>query len=255
MQTKGTISLHGSQLDTVVVFFNAIAYICDKFTQTINMTTTVKEFAEKADVSARTVQRWIETHNKTTGATHPFGVNDPVSEALIATLEQRAGMRREEKPAPNNVEHKPREKAQAQPKPARIDWKVILPVLPLPMLGLAASYGVYYFALQFAPQFVAIGEAAAFELTYIGLAAMKNLTDRQAVVARRVSLGAVAVSVIYNTFAGVIHFRPDILTSLVGEGGFLNIDPVLLWIVAIIHGSPMAILAFFVADLIFHQKK
>lgn len=215
----------------------------------------IKEFASVADVSPRTVQRWVEAHNKATGSTHPFGLKDSINQDLIVKLEQQAGLSRAEKPQVNNVEHKPKEKPQVSSRSSRVDWKVILPVLPLPMLGLAASYGVYYFALQFAPQFVAIGEAAAFELTYIGLAAMKNLTDRQAVVARRVSLGAVAVSVIYNTFAGVIHFRPDILTDLVGEGGFLNIDPALLWIVAIIHGSPMAILAFFVADLIFHQKK
>lgn len=207
---------------------------------------TTQDFASMADVSARTVQRWIAAQNKATGATHPFGLKDRLPEGLIVHLQERAGLKATEKPTPNNHEFKPREKPVPS-KPSGADRLIsILPILPLPMLGLAASYGVYFFASQFAPFWVAVGEAAAFELTYIGLSAMKNLTDKQQVVARRVSVGAVVVSVVYNSIAGVIHYDPGIIGSLSG---------VWLWVVAVVHGAPLAILAYFVADLIFHQKK
>jgi len=46
------------------------------------------------------------------------------------------------------------------------NWRGILARLPLPMLALAASYGVYEFARLFVPMWVALVQAAAFELTY-----------------------------------------------------------------------------------------
>lgn len=207
---------------------------------------TIQDFAKKADVSERTIQRWIAAQNKATGATHPFGLKDRLAEDMIAHLEERAGLKVAEKSPLNNHHLQAREK-QAPSKRSGSDRLIaILPILPLPMLGLAASYGVYFFASQFAPFWVAVGEAAAFELTYIGLSAMKNLTDKQQVVARRVSVGAVVVSVVYNSIAGVIHYDPGIIESLSG---------IWLWVVAVVHGAPLAILAYFVADLIFHQKK
>lgn len=121
----------------------------------------------------------------------------------------------------------------------------LLPVLPLPMLGLAASYGVYLFASQFVPTFVAVAEAAAFELIYIGLAALKGLSEERRKLARRVSIGAVIVSVIYNTLAGAIELRSDLL---------LNLHEVFFWVICIIHGAPLAVLAFYVSDLLFHAK-
>lgn len=123
-------------------------------------------------------------------------------------------------------------------------WREILAVLPLPMLGLAASYGVYFFASNFSPTWVAISEAASFELTYIGLAALRGLSPDQRKKATGVSIGAVAVSVLYNSIAAAIHQRPEILEDL----------PLYwLWIVSVIHGAPLAVLAYLVADLLFHR--
>lgn len=128
----------------------------------------------------------------------------------------------------------------------RVDWREVIAILPLPMLGLAASYGVYFFAVQFVPIPVAIIEAAGFECTYIGLSVLRGLDDKQRQAARYVSIGAVCVSVIYNSIAGAIHLQPDLLADLPN-----------VWFIAlvIVHGAPLAILTYFVADLIFHRDQ
>lgn len=144
-------------------------------------------------------------------------------------------------------EDRPAQRTKSLPvKRKSFDFIKLLQVAPLPMLGLAASYGVYFFASQFVPVAVAIGEAAAFELTYIGLTSMKGLNEKQQNRARKVSLWAVIVSVIYNTLAGAIHQDATILKDL---------NRLWFWTLAVIHGAPLATLAYFVADLIFHQKK
>jgi len=48
-------------------------------------------------------------------------------------------------------------------------WRELVSRAALPMLALAASYGVYSFALLFVPQWVAITQAAAFELRHVAL--------------------------------------------------------------------------------------
>ena len=123
-------------------------------------------------------------------------------------------------------------------------WRAIVAALPLPMLALAASYGVFSFALLFVPLWVAIVQAAAFELTYIGLAVVQ-VEDAQRRRARAISVGAVVVSITYNTLAGLFHRMPDVLTSmpLWAEG-----------VLAILHGAPLAWVAFLVADLLLHQQ-
>ena len=123
-------------------------------------------------------------------------------------------------------------------------WRAVVAALPLPMLALAASYGVFSFALLFVPLWVAIVQAAAFELTYIGLAVVK-VEDAQRRRARAISVGAVVVSIGYNTLAGLFHRMPDMLTSMP------------LWaeaVLAVLHGAPLAWVAFLVADLLLHQQ-
>lgn len=127
----------------------------------------------------------------------------------------------------------------------RINWRGLLAVLPLLMLALAASYGVYSFNLLFVPMWVALVSAAAFELTYTGLAVMQGLDARQRRRAALVSVGAVIVSVLYNTLAGLFHRRPDVLAGLP-----LGVEAVL----AILHGAPLAWVAFLVADLLLHRE-
>jgi hypothetical protein len=125
-----------------------------------------------------------------------------------------------------------------------IGWRTILARLPLPMLALAASYGVYTFNLLFVPAWVSIIGAAAFEMTYVGLAVARVTADQR----RRASIiagSAVAVSVIYNTVSGLFHRRPDLLDS----------SP--LWadaLLAVLHGLPLAIVAYNVAALLLHDE-
>jgi hypothetical protein len=122
-------------------------------------------------------------------------------------------------------------------------WRSVLAVLPLPMLALAASYGVYEFSRLFVPAWVALVQAAAFELTYVGLAVVQVQSD-QRVRARWISLGAVVVSICYNTLAGLFHREPALLEAAP------------LWAnvaLALLHGAPLAWVAFLVADLLLHR--
>lgn len=125
-------------------------------------------------------------------------------------------------------------------------FRRILSVLPLPMLGLAASYGVYHFAANFAPDWVAIAEASAFELTYIGLAALEGLSKEQKERAGFVARGAVTVSIIYNSIAGALYLDPQL---------FENLGKFAFWAVSILHGVPLAVLAYLVADLVLHSDQ
>lgn len=126
----------------------------------------------------------------------------------------------------------------------KLKW--ILPRLPLPMLALSASYGVYQFALLFVPQWVAIAQAAAFELTYVSLASIETETESQRKRATAISLGAVAVSVLYNWLAGFFHRNPE---SLIGLSNYQEAG------LAFLHGAPLAIVAYLVADLLLHKNQ
>jgi len=122
-------------------------------------------------------------------------------------------------------------------------WRAILATLPLPMLALAASYGVYEYSRLFVPAWVALAQAAAFELTYVGLSVVQVQNDQRQR-ARLISLGAVVVSVSYNTLAGLFHREPALLAAAP------------LWanvILSLLHGAPLAWLAFLVADLLLHR--
>ena len=129
---------------------------------------------------------------------------------------------------------------------ARIDWRGVLARLPLPMLALAASYGVYSFARLFVPDLVAVTQAAAFELTYIGLAVTRGLDADQRKRATLISVGAVVASIVYNTLAGWFHRQPGLLDA----GGDIA------WLMfAILHGAPLAWVAYLVADLLLHSQQ
>lgn len=123
-------------------------------------------------------------------------------------------------------------------------WRPVLAALPLPMLALAASYGVYSFALLFVPPWVALAQAAAFELTYVGLAVVRSLDARQRGRASSISIGAVLASVIYNTLAGWFERQPQLL---------IDASPISWLFLAALHGAPLAWVAYLVADLLLHQ--
>lgn len=121
-------------------------------------------------------------------------------------------------------------------------WRAVLARLPLPMLALAASYGVYSFNALFVPVWVALVSAAAFELTYVALAAVQTPDRRRAAA---IAVAAVVVSILYNTLAGLFHIRPALLT-----GRPLWADVVL----AVLHGLPLAVVAYNVAALLLHAE-
>jgi hypothetical protein len=127
----------------------------------------------------------------------------------------------------------------------KANWRGLLAGLPLPMLALAASYGVYSFALLFVPPWVAITQAAAFEMCYIGLAVLVGLNEDQRRRAGYISVGAVAVSIIYNSMAGFFHRQAEALAALPWWG-----DAIL----SALHGAPLALVAYFVADLLLHRE-
>jgi len=114
--------------------------------------------------------------------------------------------------------------------------------VPLPMLALAAAYGVYEFQLLFVPAWVALVSAAAFEATYIALAVMPTPDPRRATA---ISVAAVAVSVAYNTLAALFTRRPALLV-----GAPLWGDVAL----ALLHGLPLAVVAYNVAALLLHAQ-
>lgn len=125
-----------------------------------------------------------------------------------------------------------------------INWRGVLATAPLPMLALAASFGVYQFALLFVPFWVAVVQAAAFELTYTGLAVLTELDDRQRRRASAISIGAVVVSILYNSLAGLFHRMPDLLGAMGLWGNA---------VLAILHGAPLAWVAYLVSDLLLHR--
>jgi hypothetical protein len=111
---------------------------------------------------------------------------------------------------------------------------------PLPMLALAAAYGVYMFQSIFVPHWVAFVSAAAFELTYVGLAVVETNDHRRA---RGIAIAAVAVSVVYNSLAALFERRAALL------------DATPFWldaVLAVLHGLPLAIVAYNIADLLLH---
>ena len=125
-----------------------------------------------------------------------------------------------------------------------IMWRDVLARLPLPMLALAASYGVYSFARLFVPPWVAATQAAAFELTYIGLAVQPGMAADARRRATAISVGAVAVSILYNTLAGLFA----------RNGAWLDGMPWYAEVaLAVLHGAPLAWVAYLVADLLLHR--
>jgi len=117
----------------------------------------------------------------------------------------------------------------------------LLPILPLPTLGIAASWGVYHFAHKFSPMPIAIFEAIGFELVYIGLSTLRDIPDKFRKYRKYVSLGAVGVSVVYNSLSAWLVLEPTLFDSL--HFGWQIA-------VSVAHGLPIALLGYFVADLI-----
>lgn len=127
----------------------------------------------------------------------------------------------------------------------RTNWRGFLARLPLPLLGLAASYGVYRYALVFVPFWVAVVTASSFEFVYIGLAVYDKFSPKERQDAFYVSVGAVVTSIAYNVLDGFFHRRPHLLVGMQWWGDLL---------LSIVHGAPLAILAFLVSRLVMHPS-
>lgn len=123
---------------------------------------------------------------------------------------------------------------------------VMINMLPNIMIGLSASYGVYHFSSQFMPQPFPLIEAAAFEFIYIRLTMMKGLSDKMRTLARRVSIGAVLVSVVYNTISARMYMD---------SGWMDDSGQMVFWIMAILHGLPLAVIGYFVVEVHFHESE
>ena len=124
----------------------------------------------------------------------------------------------------------------------------LLTRLALIMLAAGAAHGVYAFARLFvSPLFAAI-LAGAFELTYIGLATWQTADEAERVRARRISLGAVTVSISYNAIAAFLGRNPDALGGLSGAGYWATEG-----LLAALFGAPLALVAYLLADLVLHR--
>lgn len=126
----------------------------------------------------------------------------------------------------------------------KITWRFVLGRLPLPMLALAASHGVYSFGRLYMPWYFAFISAAAFELTYVGLAVAELHSDEERKRARNISIGAVAVSILYNAVAAYAHRNPAMLVA-----NRWQVEVTL----ALLHAAPLATVAYLVASLLLHS--
>lgn len=92
-----------------------------------------------------------------------------------------------------------------------IPWRIVLAMLPTPMLGFASSYGVYAFNSYFVPGWVAIAMAAAYELTYVGLASYTALNEKQKEIGLKISYDAAMISFMQNGLVGLAHIQPSVM--------------------------------------------
>lgn len=92
----------------------------------------------------------------------------------------------------------------------RLPWRAVLAMLPTPMLGFASSYGVYAFNTHFAPPWVAIIMAAAYEVTYVGIAAFANLSTSQVDKGNKIARDAAVISFAQNALAGLVYIQPSV---------------------------------------------
>ena len=131
---------------------------------------------------------------------------------------------------------------------AVVKWgKIILPYLALIALGLSASYGVFQFSLLYVPVAMAYVTAAAFELTYIGLAVVPLADKESKGKAVWVAQAAVLVSVAYNVISGFMHRNPVAPTSWDRWGVEIALS--------LIHGLPLASVGYLLSTLILHNMK
>lgn len=130
------------------------------------------------------------------------------------------------------------------------NWRRIFASLPTPTLGIASSYGVYAFNQMFAPKWVAVVMAAAYEITYIGIAALDILDDAQRERGMWIARSAASISFVQNALAGLFFFLPELEPRIRGW----DFEPRLrlIALLAILHAAQVWI-AYNAANLTLHQ--
>lgn len=221
---------------------------------------TVKQLAESRGIQPGSVQKWLKRRHALSLSVSeevPEGIASEFLGAQSTATVNGSALKPENLARLNEIASAPFYRRQAEKTAGNKDGALTTfqrwaPIIPLPLLGIPASYGVYHFALQFVPQWVAVVEAGAFEATYIGLAAANSLPKELRGQATRISWGAVWVSVIYNTIAGALSREPELFNQLQSADTF---GAVLFWLLALVHGAPLAVLAYLVSDLHIHKRQ
>lgn len=227
----------------------------------------IKEIADRTGKSTRTIIRYIDKFNEDSKLNLAKGMNDDIThEGVLLFIEDKSkvNFRNLDKNRDDSVK-KMREELDNIPKikkslkslknekevfAQKFDWRFWLVRLPLPLFGLVMSYGVYYFSHSMGiPMFVSIGGAICLEATYLGLAAMDGLNEKEKKKANRIGGTAVILSMFYNSVAAIIHMMEK-------QGGNLFEELHWIWILvfAIAH-SALGLLAYEVGNLILHKRK
>lgn len=210
---------------------------------------TILQIAERKGIAPASVKKTIRRAYESGRIKDLPGFKDPIPEEVLFTLFPVNGYNKPSQPAEEKAAISVPTATRPAPKKEIHHTRLfrIFSALPLVMLGISASYGVFHFATHFIPTWVAVVEAMAFEATYIRLGLLSALNENEKALATRVSLGAVAVSVLYNTIAGAMYVYPELLESLTPNGG--GWWSLLFWVVCSLHGAPLAVLAYNVSKL------
>lgn len=239
---------------------------------------TIRELADRTGMKANTIQKILRNfRDKHPGPASVMGIDKdtkialslPLSSNLVESLLKSKPKGRKPKttpampagpelPANGTSNHPPKPKPiKTGPAPAGWIgnlWKsanlknfgVVMIRLSIFSMGTRASWGVFSFSALLDPLPLAIIEACSLELIYIGLTFAPVDDDGKKNVLW-VSASALFVSVLYNVLASAHQQSPGI---------FENLDSWLFWVMAFLHGSPMAILNFVTLFVIFdHIKK
>lgn len=129
-------------------------------------------------------------------------------------------------------------------------WRRILPLLPTPALAIASSYGVYAFNRMFVPVWVAVAMAAAYELVYIGFAAMTSISAEARAFGRRIAQAAAGISFLQNLIAALLHALPEVRAVIADLSMAWQIG---VWaLLAALHAVQVFV-AYFSAEMTLHR--
>lgn len=122
-----------------------------------------------------------------------------------------------------------------------VSWRKAFAEAPVPMMGIASSYGVYAFNLVFMPWWAAMIVAAAYESVYIGIPSLDNLSPEQVTLAGKLARAAGWVSFAQNGLAGLeyawAHFTGQHLVKLMIDNAAMWISLPVVALLAALHAA------------------